>query len=203
MQVTHALPLQDEPQQQQASEQVPEEEHPQQQEAAEKGSEEHPPLQSILRPRSQADLDKAIKISEKQKLCSTTYKKPYMRFLRRFAAKKVTTTHPELVERFNDKAKRGQLFQDFVASGEDLESCDLMRKRRVVHQKEALMSLKPYTWQDLLDKYRGDEEYCTLITQEAHKRNRVEKDRLCPNDESKMKYWIVAEEVPIKKKYMH
>jgi hypothetical protein len=50
------------------------------------------------------------------------------------------------------------------------------------------------TEQDLLTRYHGDRAYVQLVIDDAVAKRRFAPDALCPNDKSKTRYWVCAEE---------
>ena len=73
----------------------------------------------------------------------------YQRFLNRFAARKASTIAPELVEKFNDRSTRTELFFDFARAGECLESMLLILKRRKLERMLASVVFRPKTHSEL------------------------------------------------------
>ena len=116
-----------------------------------------------------------------------------MRFMHRFQAKKAQRDFPKLCERFNDKAKRAELFQDFFRGGEDLDVMMLTHTRRQVLSQRSKAKFRPLAKSQLMGKY-NDAAYVELIISDAVTKKRWKKDPLCPNDESHYKYWCLDDE---------
>lgn len=81
---------------------------------------------------------------------------------------------------FNNKANRALMFVDFVKNQENIDTMQLLQKRRIVQQKINENCYRPKTHQELLDKYSGMHDcelYVKKIEEECKARNRVQKDR--------------------------
>ena len=84
----------------------------------------------------------------------------YMRFLRKFASKKVKNNSPNLVAAFNDRTQRAQLFVDFYKNGECVTTCDLMHSRRQIQKKAAEQVFRPRSRKYIIETLaEGDEEH--------------------------------------------
>lgn len=65
---------------------------------------------------------------------------------------------------------------------------------RLVEEQKAQLKLKKFTKQDLMVKFHQDEAYVNLVIANAIRLKQFESDVLCPNDQSKIKYWGIDEE---------
>lgn len=117
-----------------------------------------------------------------------------MRFCHRMETKKAQRDYPKLWERFNDKSKRGELFQDFFDSGGDLDTMMYTHTRRHVLSQRSKAKFRPHTKSQLLAKFGQDAAYVELIISDAIAKKRWKKDPLCPNDETRYKYWCLDDE---------
>ena len=97
------------------------------------------------------------------------------------------------VKAFSNKEKRKQIFDDYMSSGENLETCMLYHKRRIVQAKLAKAVYRPKTQPELMARYQ-DEDYVQLIIADCEKRKRFEKDKFAPNDATKVRYWVLDDE---------
>ncbi len=133
-----------------------------------------------------------IEESELTKLNSTTQRNSYMRMLGKLKSAKAARDYPQLVARFNDKAKRAELFVDFFTAGENLDQVVLIHRRRQVNSQHAELKFRPKTKAELLARY--DTEYVQLLINDAITKKRWKKDPLCPDDQLKWKYWVLDDE---------
>ena len=78
----------------------------------------------------------------------------YQRFLNRMATKKTKAMSAELVEKFNDKAQRHELFFDYAKCEENIEKLSLVTKRRRLERQLAHVKFRPKTHVQLT----GDEQ---------------------------------------------
>ena len=117
-----------------------------------------------------------------------------MRFCHRMETKKAQRDYPKLWERFNDKAKRSELFQDFCDGGGDFDTMMFSHTRRQVLSQRSKAKFRPLTKAQLLGKYENDAAYVELIINDALAKKRWKKDPLCPNDESHYKFWCLDDE---------
>lgn len=85
------------------------------------------------------------------------------------------------------------MFVDFYKKNEDMDQVSLMHKRRIIKSKLAKAVYRPKTEIQLLEKF-NDEDYVKLIMADAVRRNRVEKDRLAPNDLNLRRFWVLDDE---------
>ena len=125
---------------------------------------------------------------------SFTNRASYMRFVRKMSGKRLRETKPELIESFNDKAKRAVMFEDWFKSGEKLEEVELGHKRRIVQKKKAAATFRPLSKKDLLKKYHNDAEHVEKIIADCKNKNRYQKDKYAPHDEDKWLYWILDDQ---------
>jgi len=87
----------------------------------------------------------------------------YMRFLRRMSTKTMKANNAELVERFNDKNKRSELFVDFFLCKEDVSKVKIMHTRRHILRKSASLVFRPMSEADILAKFHGDQEHTDKV----------------------------------------
>ena len=86
-----------------------------------------------------------------------------MRFCHRMETKKAQRDYPKLWERFNDKAKRSELFQDCFDGGGDFDTMMFSHTRRQVLSQRSKAKFRPLTRAQLLGKYENDAAYVELI----------------------------------------
>jgi hypothetical protein len=98
------------------------------------------------------------------------------------------------VERFNDKIKRAELFQDFFNSKETLDDMMLSHTRRQFQTQAKGRVYRPLTDLDLLVKYHQDKEYVERVKEDCILKRRMSVDPLAPHDQSKTRYWILDDE---------
>ena len=118
----------------------------------------------------------------------------YMRFLRKFATKRMQRKYPELVERFRDEGQRKSLWNDFFSCSEEINHVNLLHFRRMIQKQKSEMVLRPHTHDGLMIKYNHDAAYVALVVKDAVNRRRVTKDALDPTNKARDKYWIVDDE---------
>ena len=123
---------------------------------------------------------------------STNQRTVYMRFIRKMTSKKVKSLAPELVERFQNKAARGDLFSDFFKADGSVESMKMLHKRRHVDQQKSQKKFRPLTQKMLEEKY--DAEYVKTLIQDAVANNRWKPDDLMPWDQERIKYYVLDDE---------
>jgi hypothetical protein len=98
------------------------------------------------------------------------------------------------VDRFNDRAKRAELFQDFFNSKETLDDMMLSHTRRQFQTQEKGRVYRPLTESDLLVKYHQDKEYVERVKEDCVLKRRMSVDPLASHDPSKNRYWILDDE---------
>ena len=132
--------------------------------------------------------------TQKAVINSNTERNSYMRFTRRFSAHKASKLYPELVERFNDPAKRAALFLDWFKGHENLQEVQLVHKRRLLSENKSTNSYHKLTKKALLEHFHQGVDYVELVIQNCKKKKLFSKDPIDP-DEAYWKYWVLKEEV--------
>ena len=122
---------------------------------------------------------------------STNQRTLYMRFLRKMTTKTIKSLAPELVERFQSKSGRAELFKDFFTADGNVEGMKVLHKRRHVDQQRS-QKWRPLTQKQLEEKY--DTEYAQNLIQDAVTNNRWKVDDLMPWDQERIKYYVLDDE---------
>ena len=122
---------------------------------------------------------------------SNTERTAYVRFMRRFSAKRLGNVKPQLIERYADKTQRAKLFVDFMLCKEDLDRVSLMHRRRIIQRRKAKLVFRPMTRAQIVAKCEGDEEHADKKISEAVQNRRWRTDKLNPTCRSKILYWIL------------
>jgi len=125
---------------------------------------------------------------------SSSQRTMYQRFLNRFSTRKAQRDYGQLVERFNDRSKRAELFTDYYNNNENMDQILLIHNRRHVLSQRAKAKFRPLTEEDMVVKFHGDRDYVELVKADAIQKKRWRKDALVPNDPKKYKYWILDDE---------
>lgn len=79
--------------------------------------------------------DDASSAAGRSNVNATSERLAYQRFTNKLKAKKAMSQYPQLVERFNDKGKRAELFRDFFESGESLDKMAVTHERRLIQSQ--------------------------------------------------------------------
>jgi hypothetical protein len=98
------------------------------------------------------------------------------------------------MERFNDKGKRAELFCDYFNNGESLDDMLLVHTRRHTTSQRAMLKFRPMSKQDMMVKFHHDVAYVQMQIDDAKLKKRWKKDTLCPDDETKHRYWVLDDE---------
>ena len=104
--------------------------------------------------------------------------------------------HPDLVEAFNIKQNRTDLFADWVKNGGDPIQTTIAHKRRVLKQQRASKLLRPRLKSELMTmpRFQGNEEWVDKVIADCVKAKRFQVDKHYPNDVSKRRYWVLDDE---------
>jgi hypothetical protein len=98
------------------------------------------------------------------------------------------------VEKFNNRALRAELFQEWFAAGEQLEAVALAHERKLSQKREKAATLRPMLRDDILRKYHGDVQHTELVIQDCVIKGRWAPDPVNPSDESKHRFWVLDDE---------
>ena len=127
----------------------------------------------------------------------SSHKTEYGRFQHRFQTKKMAVLHKHLAEKYNDKAKRGQLFQDWMDVEGNLAALTFVQCKRLVTTTRATTTMAAKLESELNARY-NDVEYVAMVMANARARGRALVDPLKPLDTSKVQY-IVPWEIEVAK----
>ena len=83
-------------------------------------------------------------------------------FIRRCSRKNFPILYPELAKRFNSKAQRGQLFQDFMDSGMCLNTMVVIHRRRMLNSKINSDTLEMKTRKEMEERWKDSLMLCEV-----------------------------------------
>eukprot|EP00959_Pyramimonas_sp_CCMP1952_P363681 7615894-Pyramimonas_sp.AAC.1 len=71
---------------------------------------------------------------------------------------------------------------------------ELVIRKKLRNLQDASRKYLKMTKQDLMNKFHNDEAYVLKVMADCKKKKRVTRDPLVPEDDEKVKYWILDEE---------
>ena len=120
-----------------------------------------------------------------------------MRFVRAMRNKQAAVQHPTLVGIFKDPAKKADLFRDWFKANGNMEALELIIKKKMRNVQDASKKFRKMTKADLMTRFHNDEAYVLKVMADCKKKNRVTRDPIAPEDDDKVKYWILDEEAVV------